>query len=72
MYSDEWLTEHIDAYARQVVDSGAFSRDESLWVNGGHNDDYESLKELVLERMAFLDEQLTDPLAYLDLEEYVE
>ena len=41
-------------------------------MNGGHNDDYESLKELVLERMAFLDEQLTDPLAYLDLEEYVE
>lgn len=72
VYSDEWLTEHIDAYARQVVDSGAFSRDEALWVNGGHNDDYESLKELVLERMAFLDEQLTDPLAYLDLEEYVE
>ena len=72
VYSDEWLTEHIDAYARQVVDSGAFSRDEALWVNGGHNDDYESLKELVLERMAFLEEQLTDPLAYLDLEEYVE
>lgn len=72
VYSDEWLTEHIDAYAHQVTDSGAFARDAALWINGGHNDDYESLKELALDRMAFLDEELLDPLAYLDLEEYVE
>ena len=31
-----------------------------------------SLKELACGRMAFLDEQLQDPLAYLDLKEYVE
>ena len=72
VYSDEWLTEHIDAYAHQVTDSGAFARDEARWIYGGHNDDYESLKELALDRMEFLDEQLADPLAYLDLEEYVE
>lgn len=72
VYSDEWLTEQIDSYAHQVVDSGAFARDEARWENGGHNDDYESLKELACGRMAFLDEQMEDPLAYLDLEEYVE
>ena len=72
VYSDEWLTEHIDSYAHQVVDSGAFERDEALWVTGGHNDDYESLKKLACERMSYLDEQLEDPLAYLDLEGYVE
>ena len=72
VYSDEWLEEHIDAYAHQVVDSGAFGRDEALWINGGHNSDYESLKALARERMAFLDEELSDPLGYLDLEEYVE
>ncbi len=72
VYSDEWLTEHIDAYAHQVVDSGAFERDGVRWVNSGHNGDYESLKKLVCERMAFLDEQFENPLAYLDLKEYVE
>ena len=39
VYSDEWLTEHIDAYAHQVVDSGAFERDGVRWVNSGHNGD---------------------------------
>ena len=72
VYSDEWLTEHIDSYAHQVVDSGAFDRDGARWVSSGHNGDYESLKELACGRMAFLDEQLQDPLAYLDLKEYVE
>lgn len=72
VYSDEWLTEHIDSYAHQVVDSGAFDRDGARWVSSGHNSDYESLKELACGRMAFLDEQLQDPLAYLDLKEYVE
>lgn len=72
VYSDAWLTEHIDSYAHQVVDSGAFDRDGARWVSSGHNGDYESLKKLACGRMAFLDEQLADPLAYLDLKEYVE
>lgn len=72
VYSDEWLTEHIDSYMHQVVDSGAFERDGVRWVSSGHNGDYESLKKLVCGRMEFLDEQLEDPLAYLDLKEYVE
>lgn len=72
VYSDGWLCEHIDTYAHSVVDSGAFERDQAIWENGGHNSDYESLKELACDRMAFLDEQMADPLSYLDLEEYVE
>ena len=32
----------------------------------------EGLKELACARMAFLDEQMKDPLAYLDLEDYEE
>lgn len=72
VYSDAWLCEHIDTYAHRVMDSGAFERDQDTWENGGHNSDYESLKQLACERMAFLDEQMKDPLSYLDLEEYVE
>ena len=53
VYSDAWLTEHIDSYARQVVDSGAFDRDGARWVSSGHNGDYESLKKLACGRMAF-------------------
>ena len=70
--SDTWIREHIDAYAHQVLDSGAFFRDEALWVDGGHSEDVEGLKELACARMAFLDEQMKDPLAYLDLEDYEE
>ena len=72
VYSDAWLCEHIDIYAHRVMDSGAFERDRDTWENGGYNSDYESLKQLACERMVFLDEQLKDPLSYLDLEEYVE
>ena len=72
VYSDAYLREHIDRYAHQVWDSGAFSRDWTRWESGGHNDDYEALKELACERMAFLDTWLSDPLLYLELEEYVE
>lgn len=70
--SDTWIREHIDAYAHQVLDSGAFFRDEALWVDGGHSEDVEGLKELACARMAFLDEQMKDPLTYLDLEDYEE
>ena len=66
------VREHIDAYAHQVLDSGAFFRDEALWVDGGHSEDVEGLKELACARMAFLDEQMKDPLTYLDLEDYEE
>ena len=72
VYSDAYLREHIDGYAHQVTDSGAFSRDLIRWESGGHNDDYEALKDLACDRMAFLDTWLSDPLSYLELEEYVE
>ena len=72
VYSDEWLSSRIDSYESSVIDSGAFARDMERWENGGHDSDYESFKELVLDRMAFLDEYMDDPYAYLDLEEYVE
>ena len=72
VYSDEWICSRIDTYTHSVVDSGAFERDQAVWENGGHNADHERLKCIACERMAFLDEQMEDPLSYLDLEEYVE
>ena len=72
VYSDEYLCEQIDAYAHQVIDSGAFGRDASTWIMSAHNSDYEGLKTLACERMEFLDAHLEDPLEYLDLKEYVE
>lgn len=73
VYSEEYLREHIDACGHQVLDSGALWRDESLWVDGGHSEDYESLKELACARMRFLDPYLGEaPQDYLYIEEYVE
>lgn len=72
VYADEELEKQIDAYAHQVIDSGAFGRDEAIWLTGGHLADYDKLKKLACDRMAFLDEWMEEPLAYLDLEEYVE
>ena len=72
VYAEEYLCEQIDAYAHQVLDSGAFDRDASIWVTGGHNSDYESLKTLACERMEFLDGYMEALPSYLDLEEYVE
>jgi hypothetical protein len=72
VYSDSYLQEQIDAAVHQVIDSGAFYRDERTWVDSQHSEDYEGLKTLACERMDFLDEYMEDLLSYLDIEEYVE
>ena len=72
VYSDEYLCEQIDICVHQVIDSGAFWRDERVWVDSQHSEDFEGLKNLVCERMEFLDGYMDDPLSYLDIEEYVE
>ena len=54
------------------MDSGAFFRDEILWYDSQHSEDFDGLADLACERMRFLDRQFTDPLSYLDIEEYVE
>lgn len=72
VYSDEYLRRQIDAYVHQVMDSGAFDRDEIRWYDSQHSREFEQLKDLACQRMAFLDEWLSDPLSYLELEEYQE
>lgn len=72
VYSEEYLCSQMDAYVHQVIDSGAFWRDERIWVDSQHSEDFEGLKKLVCDRMKFLDKYMEDPLSYLDLEEYVE
>ncbi len=72
VYSDIYLRSHIRNYAHQIMDSGAFFRDEILWYDSQHSEDFDGLADLACERMRFLDRQFTDPLSYLDIEEYVE
>ncbi len=72
VYSDEYLRERIDAYVHQVMDSGAFDRNEIRWYDSQHSREFERLKDLACERMEFLDTWLSDPLSYLALEEYQE
>ncbi len=72
VYSDEYLRSHIQAYAHQIIDSGAFWRDEAFWYDSQHSEDFDGLADLACDRMHFLDKQLSDPLSYLNIEEYVE
>lgn len=72
VYSDSYLREHIRSYAHQLIDSGAFWRDEALWYDSQHSEDFEGLADLACGRMRFLDTWLSDPLKYLELKEYRE
>lgn len=72
VYSDAYLRGHIQSYVHQIIDSGAFWRDEALWYDSQHSEDFEGLIRLACERMEFLDTQLMAPLLYLELEEYRE
>ena len=72
VYSERYLREHIQSYAHQIIDSGAFWRDEILWYDSQHSEDFEGLADLACERMRFLDTALADPLKYLELKEYRE
>lgn len=72
VYSDAYLRSHIRAYAHQMIDSGAFWRDEALWYDSQHSEDFDGLADLACDRMRFLDEWLLKPLSYLDIEEYIE
>ncbi len=72
VYSDSYLREHIRSYAHQLIDSGAFWRDEALWYDSQHSEDFDGLADLACGRMRFLDTWLADPLKYLELKEYRE
>lgn len=72
VYSDAYLRSHIGAYAHKIIDSGAFWRDEALWYDSQHSEDFDGLADLACDRMRFLDEWLLKPLSYLDIEEYIE
>lgn len=72
VYSDAYLREHIQSYVHQIIDSGAFWRDEALWYDSQHSEDFEGLERRACERMKFLDAWLSDPLLYLELKEYRE
>ena len=54
----------------QIIDSGAFWRDEAFWYDSQHSEDFDGLADLACDRMHFLDKQLSDPLSYLNIEEY--
>ena len=72
VYSEDYLRGHIQSYVHQIIDSGAFWRDEALWYDSQHSEDFEGLADLVCKRMRFLDTWLADPLQYLELKEYRE
>ncbi len=72
VYSDAYLKEHVDRSVHRIIDSGVFWRDEIRWYDSRHSEDFDGLKEKILERMAFLDLWMEDPAAYLKLEEYRE
>lgn len=72
VYSDAYLREHIQSNVHCIIDSGAFWRDEALWYDSRHSEDFEELERRACERMKFLDTWLSDPLLYLELKEYRE
>lgn len=53
--TDEMLTKQIDQLAHKVLDSGAMQRETNRWPEGGHTNDFSSIKQYALDKMEYLD-----------------